>query len=57
MHPAQLQSSQLQQLQQWEEQLSQLSGQRIVLVAYSDSAHSRNTVRTGLEQHTPQLPL
>lgn len=57
MHPAQLQSSQLQHLQQWEEQLSQLSGQRIVLVAYSDSAHSRNTVRTGLEQHTPQLPL
>lgn len=57
MHPAQLQSRQLQLLHQWEEQLSEASGQRIVLVAYSDSAQSRSTASTDPERQTPQLPL
>lgn len=57
MHPAQLQSNQLQLLQQWEEQLTQVSGQRIVLVAYSGSPQSNREARGILEQHTPQLPL
>ncbi|WP_161627357.1 hypothetical protein [Paenibacillus alvei] len=57
MHPAHLQSNQLQLLQQWEEQLSQVSGQRIVLVAYSGSAQSSRAATSNLEHPTPQLPL
>lgn len=57
MNPAHLQSNQLQLLQQWEEQLSQVSGQRIVLVAYSGSAQSTRAAKSNLEHPTPQLPL
>ncbi|WP_156160102.1 hypothetical protein [Paenibacillus sp. E194] len=57
MHPAHLQSNQLQLLQQWEEQLSQVSGQRIVLVAYSGSTQSSRAATSNLEHPTPQLPL
>ncbi|MCE5169566.1 hypothetical protein LQV63_09605 [Paenibacillus profundus] len=37
MHPAHLQESHVVKLQQWEHELSRISGEKIVLVAYSDN--------------------
>ncbi|MBN3527634.1 hypothetical protein [Paenibacillus apiarius] len=47
MHPAHLQESHVAKLQQWEHELSRISGEKIILVAYSDNDAEASAANSG----------